>query len=125
MEEKVKNRGWVKNVAILFLAALLVLTFFSNTIMNRSLAEVATQGVTSGPITARVRGTGTVTAVGAYELKATQTRKIQSVLVRSGQEISAGDVLFVLGEGESEEVEAAAPAAAELSAGRCRHARLQ
>ena len=58
MEVKVKNRGWVKNAAIIFLAIMLVLTFFSNTFMNHSLAEVATQSVTSGSITAKVRGTG-------------------------------------------------------------------
>ena len=52
MEVKVKNRGWVKNAAIIFLAVMLVLTFFSNTFMNHSLAEVATQSVTSGSITA-------------------------------------------------------------------------
>ena len=40
-EQKVKNRGWVKNVAIIFLAVMLVLTFFSNTIMNASLPEAA------------------------------------------------------------------------------------
>ena len=57
--EKVKNRDWVKNAALVFLSVLLVLTFFSNTIMNRSLPEVATQNVTSGSIVARVRGTGT------------------------------------------------------------------
>ena len=37
MEHKEINRGWVKNAAIIFLAVLLVLTFFSNTIMNASL----------------------------------------------------------------------------------------
>ena len=31
MEFKPKNREWVKNAAIIFLAVLLVLTFFSNT----------------------------------------------------------------------------------------------
>ena len=46
MQEKPRNRDWVKNAAIIFLAVLLVLTFFSNTIMNRSLPEVATQEVT-------------------------------------------------------------------------------
>ena len=106
--QNVKNRAWVKNAAIIFLAALLVLTFFSNTIMNKSLPEVATQGVTSGPITVRVRGTGTVTAVGAYDLKADQTRKVQSVLVRVGQEVEPGELLFILGEGASEELEQAA-----------------
>lgn len=108
METQVKNRGWVKNAAIIFLAVLLVLTFFSNTFMNRSLTEVATQSVESGSITARVRGTGTVTATGAYELKSESTRKIQSVMVKAGQEVNQGDVLFVLGEGASEEQEAAA-----------------
>ena len=70
MEHKEINRGWVKNAAIIFLAVLLVLTFFSNTIMNRTLPEVATQSVTSGSITARVRGTGTVAANGSYQVKA-------------------------------------------------------
>ena len=46
--EKSKRRGWIKNIAIIFLAVMLVLTFFSNTIMNRSLPEVATQYVQSG-----------------------------------------------------------------------------
>ena len=62
MHEEVRNRDWVKNAAIIFLVVLLVLTFFSNTIMNRSLPEVATQEVESGSIVARVRGTGTVQA---------------------------------------------------------------
>ena len=107
MEMKVKNRAWVKNAVIVFLVILLILTFFSNTIMNRSLAEVATQSITSGSITARVRGSGTVTATGGYEVKATQTREIRSVMVKVGQQVNQGDVLFVLGEGDSEELEAA------------------
>ena len=107
MEFKPKNREWVKNVAIIFLAVLLVLTFFSNTIMNRSLPEVATQNVTSGSITARVRGTGTVTASGVNQVKAEDTREIRAVMVRVGQEVQAGDVLFVLGQGEASELEQA------------------
>ena len=107
METNVKNRGWVKNAAIIFLAVLLVLTFFSNSFMNRSLAEVATQSVQNGSITARVRGTGVVEATGSYEVKSDSTRKIQAVMIKAGQEVSQGDVLFVLGEGASEELEAA------------------
>ena len=67
MEFKTANREWVKNAAIIFLAVLLVLTFFSNTIMNRSLVEVATARVTDGNIVAKVRGTGTVTASGKHQ----------------------------------------------------------
>ena len=105
--EPVKKREWVKNAAIIFLSVLLVLTFFSNTIMNRSLPEVATVNVTSGSIVARVRGTGTVTASGSSQVKAEKTRVIRSVLVKSGQKVEVGDVLFTLGEGTSEEIEAA------------------
>ena len=107
MEVKVKNRGWVKNAAIIFLAVMLVLTFFSNTFMNHSLAEVATQSVTSGSITAKVRGTGTVESNGSYQVKAAATREIRAVMVKVGQEVNQGDVLFVLGEGPSEELDAA------------------
>ena len=107
MENSVKNRGWVKNAAIIFLSVLLVLTFFSNTIMNRSLPEVATANITSDAITARVRGTGTVTAQASYQVKAPTTRKIQSVMIRSGQEVSQGDVLFILNDGDSAELDAA------------------
>lgn len=107
MEVKVKNRGWVKNAAIIFLAVMLVLTFFSNTFMNHSLAEVATQSVTSGSITAKVRGTGKVESNGSYQVKAEQTREIRAVMVKEGQEVNQGDVLFVLGEGPSEELDAA------------------
>ena len=96
METKVKRREWVKSCAIVFLSVLLVLTFFSNTIMNRSLPEVAAQYVESGAINARIRGTGSVSANEVYEVSLAQTRKIRSVLVKVGQEISAGDPLFQL-----------------------------
>ena len=107
MDTKVKNREWVKNAAIVFLAVLLVLTFFSNTIMNRSLAEAATAMVRDGNIVAKVRGTGTVTANGKNQVKAKETRTIRSVLIKAGQEVNVGDVLFVLGEGDETELETA------------------
>ena len=62
MDTNVKRREWVKTVAIIFLAVLLVLTFFSKTIMNASLPEVAAQQAASGAINARIRGSGTVEA---------------------------------------------------------------
>ena len=51
MNEKAgKRRDWVKNAAIVFLTIMLILTFFSNTIMNYSLPEVAIQYIQSGTI---------------------------------------------------------------------------
>ena len=103
-EQKVKNRGWVKNVAIIFLAVMLVLTFFSNTIMNASLPEAAVQYVQSGAITTQIRGNGTIEAKEVYQVKTTTSRKIQSVLVTRGQEVKVGDVLVLLAAGEGEEL---------------------
>ncbi len=122
MEMKVKDRSWVKNAVIVFLVILLILTFFSNTIMNRSLAEVATQSVSGGSITARVRGSGTVTAAGAFEVKAEQTRQIRAVRIKAGQEVNEGDVLFILGEGSSEELEQAEETLRQLQLSRQRTA---
>ncbi len=114
MEAGVKKREWVKDAAIIFLAVLLVLTFFSNTIMNRSLPEVATAAVTNGSIVAKVRGTGTVTASGKTQVKAKETRTVRSVVVKVGQEVKAGDVLVVFGEGDETELEQARATLREL-----------
>lgn len=107
METNVKKREWVKTVAIIFLAAMLVLTFFSNTIMNHSLPEVATANVTSGTINAKIRGQGTVSANETYDVTIKQTRKVASIKVKAGQEVAAGDVLFTLEAEESDELKQA------------------
>jgi multidrug efflux pump subunit AcrA (membrane-fusion protein) len=106
-EEKVKNRGWVKNAAIIFLSVMLVLTFFSNTIMNRSLPEVSAQYAQSGTITTRIRGTGTIEATETYDVKPEDSRKVKSVAVKVGQTVAAGDLLFVLADGDSDELDTA------------------
>ena len=107
METNVKKREWVKTVAIIFLAVMLVLTFFSNTIMNHSLPEVATANVTSGTINAKIRGQGTVSANETYDVTIKQTRKVASIKVKAGQEVAAGDVLFTLEAEESDELKQA------------------
>ena len=107
METQVKKREWVKTAAIIFLAVLLVLTFFSNTIMNRSLPEVATASVQSGTINAKIRGSGAVSANETYDVTISQTRKVASVLVKVGQTVAAGDGLFTLEEQESDELKQA------------------
>lgn len=106
-EKTTKRREWVKNAAIIFLSVMLVLTFFSNTIMNYSLPEVATQYVQSGSITAKIRGTGTVEASDPYNLIINDTRVIESVAVKSGDEVEKGDTIFVLENKESEELKTA------------------
>lgn len=103
-EEKRKKREWVKSAAIVFLSVMLVLTFFSNTIMNYSLPEVATQYITSGTITAKIRGTGTVESGDPYMVEVKESRKVASVEVRVGTNVQKGDILMVLEDTESQEL---------------------
>lgn len=102
-----KRREWVKNVAIIFLVIMLILTFFSNTIMNYSLPEVATQYVQRGSITAKVRGTGNVEATDPYNVVVKESRVISSVAVKQGDLVEKDQVLYYLEDAESEELEAA------------------
>ncbi len=101
------KREWVKTAAIIFLAVMLVLTFFSNTIMNYSLPEVETSYVYSGTITALVRGTGTVKAKDPFYVKATDSRLIESVVIAEGDYVAEGDPLFYFSSKDSGEIEAA------------------
>lgn len=102
-----KRREWVKSAAIVFLSVLLVLTFFSNTIMNYSLPEVAAQYIQSGNITAKIRGNGIIESGDPYSVKITGTRKVESVNVREGDRVEKGTVLCVLSSEDSAELEAA------------------
>ena len=102
-----KRREWIKTAAIIFLSVMLVLTFFSNTIMNYSLPEVATQYVMSDSITAKIRGTGVVESGDPYYVEITESRKVASVAVRVGDEVQKGDVILYLEDSESEELKIA------------------
>ena len=107
MGEKKIKREWVKTFAIIFLAILLVLTFFSNTIMNMTLPEVSTEYIQYGTIKTQVRGSGTITASDNYSVTIPTTREIVKVAVSKGTQVNKGDVLFFLAEGDSDELEAA------------------
>lgn len=102
-----KRREWVKNAAIIFLAVMLVLTFFSNTIMNYSLPEVATQYVQRGTITAKIRGTGNVEANDPYNVMVKESRVISSVAVKQGDVVEKDQVLYYLEDTESDELKQA------------------
>ena len=112
-----RKREWIKNIAIIFLTVMLILTFFSNTIMNYSLPQVATRYVESGSISAQIRGTGTVEAVDPYNVVVNESRVISSVAVKVDTYVEKGDVLYHLEDRESEELETARAelAAAELT----------
>lgn len=105
MENGIKRREWVKNAIIIFLVVMLLLTFFSNTIMNYSLPEVSAQYVRGGTLSEQIRGSGTVEANQSYEVKISETRTIASVDVKVGDEIEKGATLFTLEDKESAELD--------------------
>lgn len=105
MEINAKRKDIIKNITIIFLIIMLVLTFFSATIMNRSLPEVAAQYAYSGQITTSVRMNGVTTANENYQVIIEEGRVIQSVNVRRGDIVAVGDILFLLEDGESTEMQ--------------------
>lgn len=106
-KRKFSKKDIIKNIAIVFLAVMLVLTFFSNTIMNFSLPEVNAQYVSSGTINEKIRGTGIAEANNTYEVNISETRTIKSVNIKSGSTVKAGQSLFTLEDTESEELKTA------------------
>ena len=104
MELTARRKDIIKNITIIFLIIMLVLTFFSSTIMNRSLPEVAAQYAYSGQITTSVRANGTTSANENYQVILEEGRIIHTVNVRRGDKVQEGDLLFTLEEGESTEL---------------------
>lgn len=109
-----ERKDKIKNVAIIFLIIMLLLTFFSNTIMNYSLVEVSTQMVSDGKITSKVRGSGTVEASETYAVTISESRKIATVEVKTGDTVQTGDTLFTLEDAKSSELQEAEKSLASL-----------
>lgn len=107
MTMKKTRKEWVKNAAIIFLTIMLVLTFFSNTIMNYSLPEVSAQYTSPGTVASRVRGTGMVEAAQPYNVSVSEERTIEEVLVKTGDTVKKGKALFRLSEGGTGSLEEA------------------
>lgn len=108
------RREGIKTVLIIFLAVLLVLTFCSNTIRNKSLAEISMERTTSGKLTERLRGSGLVESNQSYGVTVDGNKVIDTIMVKTGKEVKKGDVLFTVGTEESEELIAAEDALAAL-----------
>lgn len=102
-DKKRDKKDIVKNIAIVFLCIMLALTFFSNTIMNYSLAQVATVSVDSGEIVKEIPISGEIVAEDPYEVTVKESRKISGVAVKEGAHVKKDDILFYLDDIESEE----------------------
>ena len=92
---------------VVFLVIILVLTFFSNTIMNRSLPEITTVSVSAGKLTETVRCQGVVEAEQSYEIKSDENRTVEKIYIKEGQQVKEGDKLFTLGSGKEDSISVA------------------
>ncbi|MGN1416216.1 MAG: HlyD family efflux transporter periplasmic adaptor subunit [Oscillospiraceae bacterium] len=101
---KRSRKDIIKNIAIIFLAVLLVLTFFSNTVMNMSLPQVSAQYASNGNISEQIRGSGVVSAGQSYDVTVDESRVISGVNVKAGDKVEKGDVLYTLEGKESTEL---------------------
>ncbi|MBO4877530.1 MAG: efflux RND transporter periplasmic adaptor subunit [Ruminococcus sp.] len=102
-----RKREIIKTILIIFLAALLVLTFCSNTIMNKSLAEINTERATSGKLTEKLEVNGTVLSSQSYDVKVDSNLVIDTVMIKVGKEVKKDDVLFTVSTEENEDIQAA------------------
>lgn len=111
------RRNIIKNVFIIFLVILLLLTFFSNTILNYSLPEVSAQYPKYGTLSTAIKASGTVKANESYnvifeEAQAeaeggmVQSRKVLSVYVREGDTVAKDAPILQLQGGASQQLEA-------------------
>lgn len=99
-----RKREIIKTILIIFLVIMLLLTFFSNTIMNKSLPEISTESVTSGKLTERVRGSGMIESNQSYDVIVDGNKVVDTILVKAGQNVEKDTVLFTVGTGESPEL---------------------
>ena len=112
--DSAKKRGWIKNVAIIFLIVLLLLTFFSNTILTYSLPEVSAQYGQYGTISSAVKLNGTIKANESYKVvyeptesgDIVQSRKVKSVYVREGDMVEKDQAILAVEGGMSDELKA-------------------
>lgn len=102
-----KRKDIIKNVLIVFLIILLLLTFFSNTIMNRSLPEIATESSISGTLTEKLNASGMIESNQSYDVTTKNNVKIDSIKVKTGQQVKKGDVLFTINTEENIELKEA------------------
>ena len=99
-----KRKDIIKNILIVFLIILLILTFFSNTIMNYSLPEISTESSMSGTLTEKLTVSGMIESNQSYEVKTDGNKTIDVINVKTGQYVEKGTVLFEINTEENAEL---------------------
>ncbi|HAG13292.1 MAG TPA: hypothetical protein DCG49_05450 [Ruminococcus sp.] len=94
--KRLQRKDRIKNTMILFLVLMLILTLFSNTIMNYTLPEVSVMKLVPGVVSRSADVSVTVESNQDYTLLAEDAVEIKRVAVQKGQNVKAGQILFYL-----------------------------
>lgn len=95
-QKSISKKIKIKIIAICFFAAVLILTFFSNTIMNASLPEITAQYAKAGMITEKISSSGIVTADQTMNIYPKAAGTIAEITVQNGDTIKQGDLLCTI-----------------------------
>ncbi|CAG7633649.1 efflux RND transporter periplasmic adaptor subunit [Paenibacillus allorhizosphaerae] len=101
-EERAKKQG-IRRAILGFVLVMIALTFFSNTLLSLSLAEVTVEQAAAGILSHEVSGSGTVEAAQTADLYVETNWAVQEVRVEVGDKIKAGQELAVLKTREAED----------------------
>ncbi|UUZ91596.1 efflux RND transporter periplasmic adaptor subunit [Paenibacillus sp. P25] len=85
----------IRRVIAGFFFAMVALTFFSNTLLNISLAEVEVEKPASGPLSHEVTGSGTIQAADTADLYVETNWPASDVKVKVGDTVEAGQELVL------------------------------
>jgi HlyD family secretion protein len=90
--EPTKKRA-IRNAIFLFVACLILLTLFSNTLLNYSLPQVTVTKPAAGSLVQSVVGSGTVEAAETADLYTEVNWTVAGVAVKAGDKVAAGQTL--------------------------------
>ncbi|GBF33691.1 Co/Zn/Cd efflux system membrane fusion protein [Desulfocucumis palustris] len=86
----------IGRLSLLFLLAMIGLTFFSNTINNFALPRVQTVRPTNGALIKEIFGEGTVEVKSTREEYADANLRVKEVMVEQGDRVSKGQPIIIL-----------------------------
>lgn len=91
-----KRKKIIRNVAIVFVSVIVLLTFFSKTINNFLLPEVEYRNTTSGTLTKEITAQGEVFPLNTETVNSYGTWKITDIKIKEGATVARGDALAVI-----------------------------
>lgn len=100
--ERAKKKG-IRKAIITFIIAMVALTFFSNTLLGISLAEVNVEKASAGTLSHEVTGSGTVESAETADVYVETNWVASEVGVKVGDKVQAGQELVVFKTRETED----------------------